>query len=190
MVKMRLKLSQLQAKLKLELKLSLAKVKTNENRDISNLVDIKVVDFKHFEIGSDTKTITAKEPSATMKTSPTAAPQTTTTTTKKTITKKPVTRNTQITTTVTTTIKTRTTKKTIKTRPTKKTATAMTDDDICAPVAKDPERFNRADPNNRCKFFSCQQLPNGGWKANSMDCPAGTIWDEKLGNCNHGTCNI
>ena len=65
----------------------------------------------------------------------------------------------------------------------------VSDDEICAVVAKRPHNYLLPHPFDCTKFYICQNLGHktrwrGGWKAHLMDCPPKTGFAIKLMVCN------
>merc|ERR1719458_1018505 len=59
------------------------------------------------------------------------------------------------------------------------------DNKICSAVARNPTEYLVPHPTDCTKFYSCQKLGWGGWKANLMDCPMTTGFDTALKVCNY-----
>lgn len=59
------------------------------------------------------------------------------------------------------------------------------DNKICSEVARNPTEYLVPHPTDCTKFYSCQKLGWGGWKANLMDCPMTTGFDTALKVCNY-----
>ena len=59
---------------------------------------------------------------------------------------------------------------------------SQTDTEICAPAEEGPTRYLKRNLDNCDKFYSCQKLGKGRWKAHLMDCPLTTWFDDDLTN--------